>query len=89
MISRHIDWDDCGAPYFHEVEPECVSKKSKLCTGFGNDLFQGMCSNCLDEANRPERNRKKRELEMEQEAENRDSIEAARSVAAEWSEGGV
>lgn len=32
---------------------ECVSKRSKVCTGIGNDSWQGMCSNCADERDKP------------------------------------
>ena len=32
---------------------ECVSKRSKVCTGIGNENWQGMCSNCADERDKP------------------------------------
>ena len=31
---------------------ECISKRSPLCAGVGNTVWQGMCSNCADEQGR-------------------------------------
>ena len=31
---------------------QCVSRRSQLCAGIGNKIWQGMCSNCADEQDR-------------------------------------
>ena len=47
---------------------ECVSRRSTLCAGIGNTVWQGMCSNCADERDRTKTTEKMRELAAIQQA---------------------
>jgi hypothetical protein len=59
----------------------CVSKKSALCCGLGNPIWGGMCSNCADEAAKPERIQKIRERQRQLEADRLDQIERTKMMS--------
>ena len=51
------------------MQGDCVSKISKLCTGTGHPIWNGMCSNCADDAILPEVIKQRLDREMNLEAE--------------------
>ena len=57
---------------------DCVSKRSKLCAGYGNELWLGMCSNCADVRDLDKKRKTQSDWQFEREEEHRRLVEYAR-----------